>query len=265
MASKKLTGAAKAAIGIGVVAVLAIAATITMSSGVSRRHPAPPPAPPAPEERLLTPDDIRERVRERIAERASDPEYMEKLNALAKRYGELDALKGEALREFAEWQRGFLASNEAARAIAMEIASLDAATPAADIAALRGELKAMFAADPRGAYLLDKQEKIEAAYEQTRIAAASVIGARAREQAQAHAAEEKAAADADFRARVGMGQGPRPGSNRLVRVAGELPRPRGENWWTNNVAPPKPLAPPPHPADGTEAAPPANAAPKDAD
>ena len=268
----KCSGAVKAAIGIGALAVLAIVATITIARG--RREPRP--AAPEPEDRLMTPEDVKARVGEMIRERAGDAEYMEKLNAIARRYAELDALKDEAAREFAEWRRGFLASNETARALAVEIARL-AATPGGtssvasasaagteadppasaedEAGKLRAELKALCEADPRGAYLLGKIDRIEEAYEAARASASAAIGSRVREQVLARAAGEKAAADSDFRARVKMGLGPKPVTNRLEKATGVQPAPRGENWWTNNPAPPRPM--PPHSATNAAAATPA--------
>lgn len=216
---------------------VAIIAAITIT--IARRPKTPISPEPAPEPRLQTAEDVRARVAARIAERAADTNYMAGLDMLASRYRELGEKLGEAHREFAEWQRGYLASNTQARSLAVEIAKLasEAKEEAAqELESMRDGLKKLCAEDARGAYLLDKISKIEAAIKGNQEDAKVFIGSRLRDQAAQHAGEERAAAKEDYEARAKLGLVPKSNTN-ILRKASSTEVATPSSLWTNAVVP----------------------------
>jgi uncharacterized membrane protein len=205
--------------------------------------------PPEPPRQPSPADEAYDATREMIEERTSDTNYVANLNLIASRYADLNKLRSEAMAEMSAWMHGFLASNAEARAISSRIQALKSGKAVPEegetVEALEGQLKAMVAADPFGAWLLDKADKISTAIDANQRIAADYIGGKVREQAEARKDREMQIANARARERLARGEIKPVNTNWVYRLP-EKPVPRRAGWWTNDatrMAPPAPRAP----------------------
>ena len=173
--------------------VICLSALVTLVVGIRaccRQREAAPPAPPAQPEPAPVLSAV-ERNLDKVQERLADKEYMATLHDLARTQASLASARARAQGAFAEWYDGWSISNEAARAL-LEKASRPS-TGTNELAAIKGELKALVLADPEGAALRARIDEAEAAVSNHQNVVKGVIGARLRQQTEEHAGEELAA------------------------------------------------------------------------
>ncbi len=204
----------------------------------SRRQAVAEPTPPKPL-------SVAERTQKMIDERMADPAYTNGLAKLAVRQMDLARQRNAVRNEILAWRKGFLASNEEAKATVEKLQAMerDGMSPTnAAFSALVGRLDELMAADPEGKLLLQKRDEIEEAIKEHQGVIHDFAGARLRKQRAEHLNEAAALAIEHRRKLIEEGKvkphAPHPAST-------NRPQARKDGWWTNQPprAVPAPKAP----------------------
>ena len=206
-----------------IVICLGAIATIVLNVVSCRSRTAgQPPAPPEPPKEQTPAEEAAAYTARLAKERMEDPAYMADLKSLETHQRELARRRDALVLEYQAWKRGFVASNEAARALFEGPREKGAQAPS-----IRDELEKLIAADPEGAAFNAKREALDAEIAEHQARIKAVIGARMRRQSEEHAAEEKAMAE---RYRAAHPVEKLVGTNGLPRPGALDPR------WTNALA-----------------------------
>lgn len=166
-----------------VVAILFICLVVRLV--MPSRKPAVVEPPPKP----FDATDYTQRLAD---ERMEDKEYMAGLKGYQGRQSELAVRRSALVGEYMAWKKGFVVSNDEARAlIEAEVAS---ATNSAAAAALNEKIEAIIAKDPAGADFIARRDAIDADIQSLQGEIKAYIGDRIRRQVAEHGGEEAAAA-----------------------------------------------------------------------
>lgn len=169
-------------ITIPIISILLIYVIIRIAYIYTRKpmpepEPVPGPVPSAAEE-----------TAQRTAERMNDKEYMAGLKQLETYQIELAKERNDANVAYQNWYRGFLASNETAKAILVKASVGQDGLPQDETVAV--ELAKLAASDPVGASLRAKCAAVETAVNEHQKTIKAFIGDKLRKQAQERAEKE---------------------------------------------------------------------------
>lgn len=176
MASKNRNKALICVAAVVVVAIVAVCVTKCKKS--------------APKEELV-PKTTQEMANERL----SDPVYFNKLESLRKERDGIVAKRNAAIKEFENWQAGWVLTNAAAKTITDELRGLHEHGQGAGEKAreLEDKLDALAKADPEGSNLFAVIEKASEEIKFTTAKMSSTIGERILQQSKENMAAEEAA------------------------------------------------------------------------
>lgn len=175
-----------------------------------------------------------ERTQKMIDERMADPAYTNGLAKLETRQRELAVRRNALRKEIELWRKGFLVSNEEAKAAFEKLQAMEQSGMAptnAPFAALVARLDELMAADPEGKRLLEARDEIEMAIKEHQGVIHDYIGAYARKQ-RTEQLNEQAALAMEYRRKLVEEGKVKPYKPRPAPT--NMPPPRKEGWWTNS-------------------------------
>ncbi len=169
----------------GVVALLIIIAILI--SAICRA-PKETEAKPAPAETpVMTHEEIGAKM---IEQRVNDAEYMDGIKTAGSEMQRIHVESKDAAKRYAEWERGFLSTNDVARAVKEKLST---AKDEAEAKALSAEYEKLVLADAEGAKLKAELKKHEDMQTANQLYAQQYIGDKLRKQASERAKLEAAA------------------------------------------------------------------------